>query len=64
MDGDLTVRAARHVAHEVQAALVAAMPGLEVTIHVEPVDETDSWEREEMQRLGETPAPGTEEAGR
>jgi cation diffusion facilitator family transporter len=65
VDGDLTVRAAHHVAHEVEAALVAALPGLEVTIHVEPVDENDSWEREEMQRLGETPGTGAgEEAGR
>jgi hypothetical protein len=29
------------------------------------VDETDSWENEEMRRLGETPAPGAGgEAGR
>jgi cation diffusion facilitator family transporter len=53
VDGDLTVRAAHHIAHEVEAALVRDMPGLEVTIHIEPVDEQDSWENEEMQRLGE-----------
>jgi cation diffusion facilitator family transporter len=57
VDGDLTVRAAHHVAHAVEAALVAAMPGLEVTIHVEPVDEEESWEGEELQRLGETIDP-------
>jgi cation diffusion facilitator family transporter len=66
VDGDLTVRAAHHIAHEVEAALVAAIPGLEVTIHVEPVDESESWESEEMRRLGETPTPasGSEEAER
>ena len=57
VDGDLTVRAAHHVAHLVSAALAAAMPGLEVTIHVEPVDEEESWEGEELQRLGETIDP-------
>jgi len=58
VNGDLTVRAAHHVAHEVESALVAAMPGLEVMIHVEPVDEQESWEGEELKRLGETPDPG------
>jgi cation diffusion facilitator family transporter len=53
VDGDQTVRAAHHVAHAVEAALVAALPGLEVTIHVEPVDEEESWESEEMKKLGE-----------
>jgi cation diffusion facilitator family transporter len=57
VDGDLTVRAAHHVAHAVEAALVAAMPGLEVTIHVEPVDEEESWEGEELRRLGEVIDP-------
>jgi cation diffusion facilitator family transporter len=53
VDGDLTVRAAHHVAHLVSAALIAAMPGLEVTIHIEPVDEEESWEGEELKQLGE-----------
>jgi cation diffusion facilitator family transporter len=57
VDGDLTVRAAHHIAHEVEAALVLAMPGLEVTIHVEPVDERESFESEEMERLGEPVTP-------
>ena len=43
VDGDLTVRDAHHVAHAVEAALTAAMPVLEVTIHIEPVDEQESW---------------------
>lgn len=57
VDGDLTVRAAHQVAHVVEAALTTAMPELDVVIHVEPVDEQESWEGEELQRLGETPAP-------
>jgi cation diffusion facilitator family transporter len=57
VDGDLTVRAAHHLAHEVSAALSAALPGLEVTVHVEPVDEKASWEGEELERLGEPADP-------
>jgi cation diffusion facilitator family transporter len=53
VDGDLTVRAAHQVAHAIEAALAAALPGLEVTIHVEPVDEQESWENEEIEKLGE-----------
>jgi len=53
VEGDQTVRAAHLIAHAVEAALVAAMPGLEVTIHIEPVDEQDSFENEELKRLGE-----------
>ncbi|MFO0823171.1 MAG: cation diffusion facilitator family transporter [Gemmataceae bacterium] len=55
--GDLTVRAAHNIAHEVQSAVVATLPGLEVMIHVEPVDERESWEGEELQQLGEPPEP-------
>ena len=54
VDGDLTVRAAHHVAHQVESALAAAIPGLEVTIHIEPVDEQESWENEEIEKLGES----------
>ena len=57
VEGDLTVRAAHHVAHEVEAALMVAMPGLEVTIHIEPVDEQESFESEELKRLGEPITP-------
>jgi len=57
VDGDLTVRAAHTLAHTVEAALTAAMPGLEVMIHAEPIDEQDSWEGEQLQRLGEPPLP-------
>jgi cation diffusion facilitator family transporter len=53
VDGDLSVRAAHQVAHAVSAALAAAVPGLEVTIHIEPVDEEESWEGEELKQLGE-----------
>jgi divalent metal cation (Fe/Co/Zn/Cd) transporter len=57
VDGDLSVRAGHHLATELEAALVAAMPEVAVTIHVEPVDEQASWEPEYLQRLGEEPTP-------
>jgi cation diffusion facilitator family transporter len=58
VDGDWSVRKGHHLAHRIEAALVEALPGLEVVIHVEPVDESASWEGEMLQQLGETPAEG------
>lgn len=57
VDGEWTVRTAHHLAHKVEAALTAAIPGLEVTIHIEPVDERDSWESEELKKLEELTQP-------
>ena len=57
VDGDLRVREAHDLAHVIEDALVAALPGLEVTTHVEPVDEQRSWEPEYLKRLGEEAAP-------
>jgi cation diffusion facilitator family transporter len=57
IDGDLPVREAHHVAHRVEEALVAALPGLEVVIHVEPVDERESWEADYLRQIGEPGEP-------
>lgn len=59
VDGSMTVRDAHLIAHEVEAKLRETLTGLEVTIHVEPIDEPSSWEAVELARLGEdvTPAP-------
>ena len=64
VDGDQSVRAAHHLAHVVEAALVAALPGLEVVIHIEPVDEQESWEPEMLKQLGEVVSEPTTEAQR
>lgn len=64
VDGDQSVRDAHHVAHRVEAALVKALPGLEVTIHVEPVDESESWEPEMLKQLGEVVPEQDEERKR
>lgn len=55
VDGDSSVRTAHHLAHRIESALTEAIPGLEVVIHIEPSDERDSWEREELKQL-ERPA--------
>lgn len=57
VDGDLSVREAHQIAHRIDDALSAALAGLEVVIHVEPVDEQESWEPEYLERLGEPGAP-------
>ena len=57
VDGDLSVREGHQLATKLEAALEAAMPEIAVTIHVEPVDEEESWEPEYLRRLGEEPTP-------
>jgi len=57
VDGDMTVREGHRLADKLEAALVAALPEVAVTIHVEPVDEQESWEPEYLRRLGEEPEP-------
>jgi cation diffusion facilitator family transporter len=57
VDGDLAVREAHHLAHRIEDALTAAVPGLGVVTHVEPVDERESWEPEYLEQLGEPGAP-------
>jgi len=57
VDGDQSVREAHHLAHRIEDALVAALPGLQVLIHIEPVDERESWEGESLAQLGEPAAP-------
>ena len=57
VEGDLSVRAAHQLGNGVEAALSEALPGIEVVIHIEPVDEQESWEPEILKQLGEDIAP-------
>ena len=57
VDGGMSVRAGHQVAHAVEAKLKAVMPELEVTIHIEPIDERASWEESELAKLGEPTQP-------
>ena len=51
-DGSMNVRDAHGIAHSVESQLRNVLPGLEVTIHIEPIDEQESWEADELARLG------------
>ncbi|HKB01312.1 MAG TPA: cation diffusion facilitator family transporter [Gemmataceae bacterium] len=42
--GVTTVRAAHDLGVKVEEALEAALPGVEVTIHIEPIEDRKSWE--------------------
>ncbi len=42
--GSTTVRQAHDRAHRIEDAVKAVLPGAEVTIHVEPIEEKASWE--------------------
>ena len=38
------MRRAHDLANKVEKAVCAAVPGIEVTIHIEPIEERASWE--------------------
>ena len=57
VDGGLTVRAAHALAHELETKLRTADPDLEVSLHLEPIDDAASWEAAELLRLGESADP-------
>ncbi len=57
VDGSRTVRDAHALAHRVEDRVRAAVPGLEITIHVEPIEDAASWEAAELARLGEPAGP-------
>jgi cation diffusion facilitator family transporter len=42
--GHMTVREAHDLGDKVEAAVVAALPELELTIHIEPIEAAQSWE--------------------
>jgi cation diffusion facilitator family transporter len=55
VDGSLTVRAAHDLAHELERKLEAVFPDLELSLHVEPIEDAGSWEAAALARLGEPP---------
>ena len=55
--GERTVRESHADCHELERTLMRAMPELVLSVHVEPNDERDSWELDELQRLGEVLPP-------
>ena len=55
--GRCTVRDAHELAHVVEAHLRQAVPDLEVTTHIEPIEDDSSWEAADLARLGEPTGP-------
>jgi cation diffusion facilitator family transporter len=55
--GKTSVRDAHDAGMRVEAALDAALPGLEVTIHIEPIEDRASWEDNTLKGI-EPPASG------
>ena len=52
--GTWTVQAGHTLAHEIETRLQDLSNELEVTIHVEPIEDESSWEPAALARLGET----------
>jgi cation diffusion facilitator family transporter len=42
--GQLTVRQAHELSHQIEDDVVAALPGLEVTVHIEPIESRSAWQ--------------------
>lgn len=56
--GRRSVSDAHALAHRVESALLVAFPDLTATVHIEPIDEKESWESQELQQLGEAVREG------
>jgi cation diffusion facilitator family transporter len=51
--GRKSVREAHTISHRIMDGLKTKLPRLEVTIHIEPIDDAASWEPEVLEPLGE-----------
>src|SRR4051812_12111549 len=58
--GAITVRDAHDLAERIEASLREAVPGVQVTIHIEPIEEKASWEDHALRGIeppGNVPGP-------
>lgn len=55
--GSMSLAAAHEIADTVEEKLRTALPDLEVTTHVEPIEDLKSWEKERLEQLGEPTEP-------
>ena len=63
--GDYTVRRAHDLTEKVEEAVRAALPGVEVTVHIEPIEEPAAWSDSELLALERSvPPPPGPAAGR
>ena len=53
--GQMTVHAAHQIAEKIEAALREKLPRLEVTIHIEPIEEQVSWTDNELAKFEPPP---------
>jgi cation diffusion facilitator family transporter len=54
--GKWSVKHAHDLVGKVEEAIEAALPGIEVTVHIEPIEEPAAWQDSAL--LGQEPAPG------
>jgi cation diffusion facilitator family transporter len=54
--GHWSVKRAHDLTGKVEDAVQAALPGIEVTVHIEPIEEPAAWHDSDL--LGQEPAPG------
>jgi cation diffusion facilitator family transporter len=59
IDGSISVREGHRLAHAIEEELRRTTPELELSLHLEPIEERDSWEPEQLARLGEDDSPPT-----
>ena len=57
IDGSITIHEGHRITHCMEEKLRRTFPELELSLHLEPIEERDSWEPEELARLGEDTAP-------
>ena len=53
LPGDTPIRLGHQLVHTLEESLRCEFPGMDVMVHLEPIEESCSWEKEELARLGE-----------
>ncbi|MCS7021983.1 MAG: cation diffusion facilitator family transporter [Gemmataceae bacterium] len=56
LPGETSIRTGHQLVHTLEEALQRQFPGTQVMAHLEPIEESCSWETEELARLGEVAA--------
>ena len=53
--GIMSVQAAHEVGDRIEAAIMAVLPKIEITVHVEPIEATRSWQDSELLAIEQAP---------
>jgi cation diffusion facilitator family transporter len=56
--GATSVKAAHDVVNRIEASIAEALPGSEITIHIEPIEEPAAWNDSELLRIEREKDPG------